>query len=541
MRFAALRAVLAVALASVFALLAGGSAVAGATSIPVGQIGFGSIVVDDAHGHVFLSGPAANEVLVFDFVGNLVKTIPNLYGARAMVVQGSKLYVVEANVGSVEAIDLQTLADTGTLASGLVAPGWVASAGGKLWTSVNGSGGWAQLASIGPSGNVTVFPTSYYDPDLATTPADPNALYVAEDGRSPGAVYRLGVSSGSPVVAAANTFTDQSNIEQIAVSPDGTRVIPASGAPYRFEELGASTLAADGVVYPGQPYPSAVAVSSGNGGLVATGLDNGYSSPDIAVFRLGVPQAIFTATTSNSSGTANVVPHGLALTADGSRLFAVTADDVYQTSFHLSVFVLGPSSTGTSVTAAPSPSGFGQTVTATATVAPTDDGGTVSFYANNVAIAGCAALPLAKAGNGLGAACSTTALPLGQVVLSAVYSGDAQYLGSTGTTTTTVNQATTTLTAAPAQLVKSKSGTYTGTLRATLTAFGAPVANRTVSFRSGGTVLCSASTDAAGAATCAIVIKSTATYRDLVAKGYTASFAGDSQYLPSTGSASVTG
>jgi hypothetical protein len=538
MRFFALKAVLAVVLIGAVPLLAGSAAHAAATSIALGQTGFDSIVVDDAHGHVLVSAPAANEVLVFDLAGNLAKTIPNVYGAGAMVVHGSTLYVVETTTGSVEQIDLGTLTDMGPLATGLASPGWLAFAGGKLWTSVTSGGGWAQLASIGPSGNVTTYPTTYYDPDFATTPADPNALYVAEDGLSPGAVYRLDVSSGSPVVAASNTFTDQSNIEQLAVSADGTRVIPAAGYPYKFEELGASTLAADGIVYPGQPYPSAVAVSSGNRGLVATGLNNGYSSPDISVFRLGVPQAIFTATTTNASGTANVVPHGLALTADGSRLFAVTADDVYQTSFQLSVFVLGPSATTTTLTAAPSPSGFGQSVTATATVASTDGGGTVSFYANNVAIAGCAALPLTKAAT---AACSTAALPLGQVSLSAVYSGDAQYAGSTGTTSLTVNKGTTGLAAAPSQLVKAKGGTFTGTLSATLTAYGAPVAGRAISFRSGSTALCSATTDATGAASCAITVKSTATYRALVTSGYTASFAGDSQYLASSGSATVTG
>jgi hypothetical protein len=536
--FAALRSAAAVALVTAGALVAGTSARADAASIPLGQSGFGSIVVDDAHGHVFVSGPAASEVLVFDFAGNLVRTIPNVYGARAMVVQGSTLYVVESNLGSIERIDLGTLTDMGPLASGLASPGWLASAGGKLWTSVTAGGGWAQLASIGPSGNVTVFPTSYYDPDFATTQADPNALYVAEDGLSPGSVFRLDVSSGSPVVVASNTFTDQENIEQIVVSPDGTRVIPAAGYPYNVEELNGSTLAVDGVIYPGQPYPSAVAVSSGNAGLVATGLNNGYSSPDISVFRLGMPHPIFTATITNSSGTANVPPHGLALAADGSRLFAVTADNVTGSEYHLSVFVLGPGATGTTVTASPSSSGFGQSVTATAIVSATDGGGTVSFYANNVAIAGCSALPLTKTA---AATCSTTSLPLGQVALSAVYSGDAQYLASTGTTTVTVNKGITTLAAAPVQLVKARSGTYTGTLRGTLSAYGAPVAGRTVSFRSGTTALCTGMTDASGAAACVITVKSTTSYHALIAAGYTASFAGDSQYLASTGSASVTG
>src|SRR5580765_1147964 len=90
--------------------IAGSSALAGTgSSVALGATGFGSIAVDDANGHVFVSGPAANQVLVFDFDGNLVKTIPNVYGAGAMVVHGTSLYVVARNVGAVEAIDLSTL------------------------------------------------------------------------------------------------------------------------------------------------------------------------------------------------------------------------------------------------------------------------------------------------------------------------------------------------------------------------------------------------------------------------------------------------
>lgn len=119
-------------------------------------------------------------------------------------------------------------------------------------------------------------------------------------------------------------------------------MIPASGYPYEFEELSALTLKPDGIIYPANPYPSAVAVSPGNHGEVATGLSGGYSEPDISVFALGRPAAIFTASTSSSSGTANVMPHGLAMSSDALVLAAVTYDDVYETSFWLHIFRTRP-------------------------------------------------------------------------------------------------------------------------------------------------------------------------------------------------------
>jgi hypothetical protein len=513
------------------------------TSVPLGAGGFSAVVVDDAHQHVFISAGSADAVLVFDFQGNAVARIPNIYGAAGMVVNGQTLYVAERNAGTIGRIDLNTLADLGSLGSGLVTPNWLAFAGGKLWVTVGGSQ-WGQLASVTPTGTTTVFSDNYYDADLATTPSQPNTLYVAEDGLSPGAVYRLDVSSGSPVLAAANTFTNQENIEQLAVSPAGDRVIPASGYPYELDELSAGTLAPDGVIYPGQPYPSAVAVSPGNRGLVAMGLDNGYSTPDISVFPIGTPKPIFTASTNRADGSANVVPHGLALAADGSRLFAVTADDVYSTSFHLWVFLTGASAskTNTSLTVAPSPSGLGQSVTLTATVQPTDAGGSVSFYANGTAIAGCSARPLARgtASDNAVATCTTTALPLGADQVRADYSGDAGYLASSGSATTVVDKGATTTTATPAQLVKNKSGFYVATLRASLAAYGAPVAGRTIDFSSGGAQLCSAPTDSSGVASCTISVKSTATVRSLTKNGYVATFAGDGSYLASSGPATIT-
>jgi Big-like domain-containing protein len=448
---------------------------------------------------------------------------------------------VAGAAGSIHRIDLGTLADNGALASGLAFPRALAYAGGLLWTAVNGNGQWSQLAAVRPDGTVTVFAgTNYYNPDFATTPANPNALYLAQDGLSPGYVYRFDVTGGSPVLTASNTATGVSNIVQLTVSPDGTRVVPAAGSPYNFEEFDASTLEPDGVVYPAQPYPSAVAVSPGAGGLLATGLDHGYSTPDVAVFRLGVTKPVFTASTNLADGTANVVPHGLALSADGSRLFAVTADNVYANSFHLRVLGLSATSTTMTIAASPSPSGFGQPVTLTATVVPSDGGGTVAFTADNAPIPGCSAQPLVKGETGATAACTTTSLPLGQVTVTASSTGDAQYLASSGSATTTVNRGATATAATPAQLVKGKNGTYATTLHATLTAYGAALAGRTVAFASAGTQLCTARTDTSGNATCGIAV-SNGLARSLVKSGYTAGFAGDAQYLPSSASAGVSG
>jgi hypothetical protein len=339
-----------------------------AASVNLGPIGFGAVVVDPAHAHVFVSGPKANVIDELGYSGNLVDQI-SVPSPQGMVISGQDLYVVESlasPAGAVARIDLNAPTPAAvTLGTGLSSPQWIAATGGELWVTEASSlgGGWGNISEVDPStGQVTEFPNNsamqtIYEPDPATSPGDPSTLYVASDGESPGQVERVDVSSATPTFTTKSPFGDTSNIQGLAVSADGARVIPAAGATqdssgythYQFLEYSGSTLASDGVIYPGAPYPSAVATSAS--GLVATGLDNGLLSnsgqpiSDINVFPLGSSTPTFSAITADSSGDSNVRPHGLALEPAGTFLFAVTADDVYGTNTIFNSFPLQTGST----------------------------------------------------------------------------------------------------------------------------------------------------------------------------------------------------
>ena len=97
--------------------------------------------------------------------------------------------------------------------------------------------------------------------------------------------------------------------------------------------------------------------------------------------------------------------------------------------------------TTTAVTSSPNPSTVGEQVTITATVSPGASGGptptgTVSFTSNGAAIAGCTAVPLPPS---LIVVCMTSTLAVGTDTIVATYSGDSNYLGSSGTLTQIVN------------------------------------------------------------------------------------------------------
>ena len=100
-------------------------------------------------------------------------------------------------------------------------------------------------------------------------------------------------------------------------------------------------------------------------------------------------------------------------------------------------------STTTTLTASPNPSTYGQSVTFTATVSISTTSGTVTFKDSGATISGCAAQTLAAGQT----TCTTAALGAGaHPNLTAVYSGDTNYNGSTSSPyAQTVNQATATI------------------------------------------------------------------------------------------------
>ena len=201
----------------------------------------------------------------------------------------------------------------------------------------------------------------------------------------------------------------------------------------------------------------------------------------------------------NGNGVATLItamlPQGtLSLTAT----YSGNVDFATSTSPAQSLVVV--TATTTALTAAPNPSTFGQSVTMTATVVPTPTGasfGTVNFF-NGATMLGTGNV------NASGVATfSSTALPVGTLSLTAVYSGNAAFGTSTSSAfSLTVNVAptTTTLAASPSP------GTFGQSI--TLTATIAPVpsgaALGSVNFFNGATNIGTGNLNASGVATLAI-------------------------------------
>lgn len=190
--------------------------------------------------------------------------------------------------------------------------------------------------------------------------------------------------------------------------------------------------------------------------------------------------------------------------------------------------VVNASASGLTLISSANPSVFGQNVTFTAmlpngTTAPT---GSVGF--NDGATVLCAAVALVPVASGASASCTTSALAVGDHMIRAAYSGDANHQPANVALTQTVGAAATTLSlSAPASVALGQVATMTAHLAVTAPGAGTP---------SGSIVV------GDGSASCSIVLPATSCSLQTAGVGtrtLTASYAGDGSFRASSATASM--
>jgi hypothetical protein len=300
------------------------------TSVPLPVAGFGRIATDPSNCQVFISSPGSDAIVVVDYTGKVVTTIAGEFGADAMVVRGSTLYVTLTTGGGIDAISTTKLSKIRRLASGLVSPRDLVIAGGLLWTTTGPCAQRTlQLASVDPTTGTTHLYAPSVDSDLSycaalvSSLATPNLILAWDMGIGPGTLTKIDVSSGEPVFVQSKLEMRLENLIDLAFTPDGMRFVTASGWPYEFDEWNLAGLDQDGVIYPGGAYPIAVAVTGAGGGTMAGGLDTPFG-PGLFQYALGRPAAAPGALAGTDS---NVLYHrGLAFGVGGTTIFAVSGD-----------------------------------------------------------------------------------------------------------------------------------------------------------------------------------------------------------------------
>jgi hypothetical protein len=238
-------------------------------------------------------------------------------------------------------------------------------------------------------------------------------------------------------------------------------------------------------------------------------------------------------------GTAHATCDAGAYAAAGTH--SITADyfgDVNFVSSNSATFTqtVSQASSSTAVSSSTNPSVFGQGVTFTATVTAQSPGagtptGSVQFVVDTIDLGA----PVALNGTGVATSVAISALSVGTGhTVQAVYAGDTNFVGSTGTLGggQTVNKASssTALTSSVNPSVFSQSTTLTATVAAVAPGAGTP--SGTVTFKDGTVAVTGclnpATLDGSGIATCATTALSAGT------QSITAVYSGDGNFTTST-------
>jgi hypothetical protein len=317
---------------------------AATTSVQLPISVYSHMLIDPLHRHIFItSGTGSSSILVTDYSGQTVATIPNEPGATGLALSsdGSTVYAALADGDAVSAISTSTLTETARYDTGTgTTPTHVAYTSRKIWFGYNGgittsSDGsfnfvWAGIGSIDPSTsaatvtlNATNDPANTWSigPMLSATPN--GELVAGEPVQSPLEVATYDVSSGTPSVLAPPTFWDTNtlpnagNLGSLAITPDGKDVVIASASPYYHQVYRISDLSPDGT-YPTTNYPNSVSISGD--GFVAAGTS---ANNEVLVFSPGGSTPLNT----YNFGSNWLATDGVAITPDGRELFTITATD----------------------------------------------------------------------------------------------------------------------------------------------------------------------------------------------------------------------
>ncbi|MEU6275296.1 hypothetical protein ABZ871_23210 [Streptomyces populi] len=506
--------------------------------LPVASVA--DVVVDSVHHRVFVSDRDGGKVVATDYDGNVVGTVGSLPGANGLELSADSrtLYVAVTSSDEIAAIDTAGLTESARYSTGTAdAPASLARTGGKLWfgygTAANGNIGSLDLS--GPEPVLAVAQDSdsrwYYAPRLAAAPAAPGVLAAAVPGLSPATVATYDVSGPDAPRLTAQSREAGSNLRDLAVTPDGSQVVTASGAPYEHQVLSTTDLEKVGS-YPTHAYPNAVDIAAD--GTVAAGIDGSYD-PDVYVFKPGTTQPVRKYDFADTR-TGTLVPDGLAWDPDGDHLFAVTGSGG---TYHLNTLD-APTKAATTITvSAPSSVVPGKSLTVTGKMT----GGDALPAGTSLTVTRTDAQ--SPSGKALGVVTteadgtfSFTDTPSaeGDAKYTVSYAGDAVHAPASASRTVAVARSVTTITvSAPSSVVPGKSLAVTGTLSGgdALPAGTSLTVTRTDAQSPSGKALGVVTTEADG----------TFSFTDTPsAEGdakYTVSYAGDAAHAPASASRTV--
>ncbi|MGX1882496.1 Ig-like domain repeat protein [Streptomyces sp. NPDC055287] len=436
-------------------LVAGSAGAASADSsrvLPVSSAG--DIVVDGVHKKVFVSDPYSGKIVATDYAGTVLATLTGLPGVDglALSADSGQLYAAVPGDDSIVSFETQTLTRTARYATGDgTDPEHLALAGGKVWFGY-GAQDRGNIGSLDLSGDEPVVTlgqddaTAWRDaPKLAAAPGAPDMLAAGDPTTSSNLLGVYDVATGTAARTALIDNASGSQTEDLALTPDGSRLITASASDRQWVWR-TSDLAAAGS-YVTEHYANAVAVAPD--GTVAAGSSSWYD-PDVHVFTPGSTTAVRRydfPNTGQHSGADTLADGALAWEPGGGRLFAVTGNS--ESVFSLRVLTDPAKSVPTLTLTAPATAARAKLLTVKGKLTgslPLPAGTPLTVTRTDMESPGGKALGTKKLGTGGAFSFTDTPPSGGKVTYKVSYAGDATHTAASAWASVQVSRATPTLT-----------------------------------------------------------------------------------------------
>jgi hypothetical protein len=286
---------------------------------------YSQMLVDPIHHHLFVTaGSGSSSILVTDYSGQTVATIPNEPGATGLALSddGSTVYAALAHGDAISAISTTTLAETARYATGTgTDPAYVAYTSGRIWFGYGAPGSHGAIGSIDPSTSPAAVTLSavndplaswYGAPKLKASPA--GDLVAGQPSSTPLQLASYDVSTGTAArLTPMTTFNNYAFLTGMQITPDGKDVVVATTAtaPTIFQVSDLSVVGG----YPAANSAGGVAIAGDGTVAAGSGTSNSYQ---VSLFAPGGTTPLDT----YSFGSRALVD--LALSPDASELFAVT-------------------------------------------------------------------------------------------------------------------------------------------------------------------------------------------------------------------------
>jgi hypothetical protein len=288
------------------------------------------MVVDSAHGHIFISQgtSTSNGILVTNLSGQPDTTIDGQNGVMglALSADGSTLYAALSSSHEISAISTATLKQTAVYPlPSSDTPQDVAVQSGKVWVSYT-SAGMGAIGDINLAATPPAFETQAVmggwaaAPKLAADPPGTGLLVAADPVSSPAPVasYKVSVDPATVNAKSKGLTGCTGKITDAAVAPAGKELVLACGGATSQLRYNPTTLARLGS-YHSTANPDAVAIATS--GTVAAGTP--ATTSGLFIYKQAT-------TTAQATYDSNVLAtRGLAWSADGTQLYAITTGGGY--------------------------------------------------------------------------------------------------------------------------------------------------------------------------------------------------------------------